>query len=681
MKPRLLTKLLAALVVSAIVLAAPRPAAADTEWVLMLDNSSSMSGPTPYSENGVFVKNIPAQDPDRLAVIATLVFRALMGPDDKLTILTFDSRHGPGQFTLVPNDPAQIRGLFFGEATYMVGPLREARRILEGSKARTRILILATDGAPGPEQAGAKEIDAHDARALLGLDPGPAPFEVISLALASSPESRTMMHAFLGPLGRLEEIDNPTGLVAAFTNVFASSIRSRPETGRLEPGGRYPFTVGKYVTDVWVAAATERTTGPFAGALTADARPIPAVDAGDAGCNPRPCHAYQVFKTSHDPKQESKFILSLPPGGGPIAYGIVMKYELTAEIVSAPTKARLGEDVEVVARIVWQGTTFNDPAFFAADGFKPTLKLGAGEVPLTAKGDGTFIGTIPAQGAGGTGTLQAVFANRWISLVGDRPLALDEWVPLELKVGAIDFGTWTGERKATQRCIDLDLAGSVNADKVPIEALARGLSKGYRLLAPSPLVVKDGKARVCLSAPGCCTAAGTGATLTLRGVDPHYHAGALAAPLAYHVRKTPLLTCWWPYIAGAIGTIIFIIIVVGLIRPRDFDKEEVIRLAKNEQALARANGRRLRDLPGGKRGFYRNARIALDGAGNAVGGTSGASVILRAAKGDPQVEIRGGLEEKDARTRKFQPVDLSKGPVYLRRGIIYRSGEFFFRLG
>ncbi|MBL0216070.1 MAG: hypothetical protein IPQ07_19585 [Myxococcales bacterium] len=43
--------------------------------------------------------------------------------------------------------------------------------------------------------------------------------------------------------------------------------------------------------------------------------------------------------------------------------------------------------------------------------------------------------------------------------------------------------------------------------------------------------------------------------------------------------------------------------------------------------------------------------------------------------------ITGGLEEKDPRTRKFQPVDSSKGPIYLRRGIVYKSGEFVFRLG
>jgi hypothetical protein len=207
------------------------------------------------------------------------------------------------------------------------------------------------------------------------------------------------------------------------------------------------------------------------------------------------------------------------------------------------------------------------------------------------------------------------------------------------------------------------------------------MSGGYELDVAKPLVVKDNKFEACVVAPGCCAESPKGVTVTVRGVDPHYHAQAVKVPLAFEVAPTPFLTCWWPYIAGAIGAIIFIIIVVGFVRPRDFDKEEVIRLAKTEQALTRAAGRRLRDLPGGKRGFYRSARVAFDGAGNAVRSGSGASFILRAAKGDPEVEIRGGLEEKDPRTRKFQPVDTAKGPAYLRRNIVYRSGEFFFRLG
>ncbi|MEO7093948.1 MAG: hypothetical protein ABI175_11905, partial [Polyangiales bacterium] len=207
------------------------------------------------------------------------------------------------------------------------------------------------------------------------------------------------------------------------------------------------------------------------------------------------------------------------------------------------------------------------------------------------------------------------------------------------------------------------------------------LEGGYRLEVATPLVVKNGMFHACLVAPGCCSESPVGVTLTVRGIDPHYHATAATVPIDFHVAPTSFVACWWQYIAAGIGAFVLFIIVTGFVRPRDFASEDVIRLAKTEPALSRATGRRLRDLPGGKRGFYRNARVAFDGGGNAVRGTSGASVILRAAKGEPQVAIQGGLEEKDPRTRKFQPVDRSKGPIYLRRGVVYKSGEFVFRLG
>jgi hypothetical protein len=196
-----------------------------------------------------------------------------------------------------------------------------------------------------------------------------------------------------------------------------------------------------------------------------------------------------------------------------------------------------------------------------------------------------------------------------------------------------------------------------------------------------PLVIKVGKFNACFVAPGCCAPSPKNATITIRGVDPHYAPDALQVPFKVNVDPTPFITCWWPYIATAIGTIMFIIILIGIIKPLDFNKEDMIKLAKTEQALDRAGGRRLRELPGGKRGFYRNAHVAFDGAGNAVRATKGVNMILRAAKGDPQVQIFAGLEEKDPRTRKFVQVDLSKGPIYLRRGIVYKTGEFVFRVG
>ena len=653
-------------------------ARADTEWVLILDNSNSMDDGATDVDTGA---PLPPNDPDRLAVIATLVFRALMGPEDKLTILTFDDDR-PGIHKVVPNDANAVRTLVFDTQTFVVGPLTEAAKILNNSTATRRILLFATDGAPSPE-GGNKPITADQARQLLGLDPGPGKFEVVPLALSKQTQGYVnAMEAFLKPLGRYEFIADPAKLVAAFTNVYADSIRSRPETGRLTPGESYKFTVGKYVTDLFVGIATERTSGPFTATLTMDGQPIAPVDAGDAGCKNPPCHAYQVFRTPHDPDKASELVLTLPAGArGSVAFGTIMKYDLQADLVSAPQKIKVGETLEVVSRMTWKGKTFNDPAFFKADGFTAMLALGDVEVPMTVADDGTFKGTLVVAGEPRSDRIAVRFRNQWISLADGREITVDAWAPLDLKVGAMDFGSWTGGRKETRRCIEVSLAGSTNAGTVPIELVPEAIPGGFELDVPSPLVVKDNKFEACLVAPGCCDESPTGMTATVRGVDPHYHPQAVKVPVTFHVAATPFLTCWWPYIAAAIGTIIFIIIVLGFIRPRDFDKEDMIRLAKTEQALTRAGGRRLRELPGGKRGFYRNARVAFDGGGNAVRATSGVSLILRAAKGDPQVSVMGSLEEKDPRTRKFQPVDLSKGPIYLRRGIVYKLGEFVFRLG
>ena len=175
------------LIVLAAVLLAARPAAADTEWVLVLDNSGSMGlGGIDRATQAPLLAN----DPDRLAVIATLVFRALMGPDDKLTIMTFDDSR-PGIYKDVLNDPKTIRGLVFDTQTFVVGPLKQARAILDASTAQRKILLFATDGSPSEETKGGTPITAPEARTLLGLDPGPAKFEVVALALSQQSSSTT----------------------------------------------------------------------------------------------------------------------------------------------------------------------------------------------------------------------------------------------------------------------------------------------------------------------------------------------------------------------------------------------------------------------------------------------------------------------------------------------------------
>ncbi len=672
-----------------------RAAFAATEWVVILDNSTSMSEgstlTTTHPDGHTTKSQIPPADPHRLAIIATLIFRSFLDADDRLTILVFE--HGPdpqhpvvGQFRVLPNNANDIRAFEFNRLTYFSGPLAEARRILEASALPKKVLLLVTDGAPPPEGEG-DHLTAEDAKRLLGFKGDEAPFEILSLALATDAHTEELQRQFLAPLGQLVQIKSPTGLVDGFTRAYAESIRSRPETGTLSPGDKHTFRAPKYVSDVMVALATVDRTGVFDATLDAGGRALKPVDGGDSGCKPprTPCHAYQVFKAKKDPGAEQQWTLSLAKSRGPVAYGIILRYELAAEIVSM-SEAKAGDEKEVIARITWKGQGFNDPAFFSSDDFKAELLLGETKAPMKLRpDDGSFVGTI-AVPAPGKQTMRARFSNKWLTLVAEKPFEAEAWLPLSLvvKPTPIDFGTWTGARTESEKCVDLDFTGSVNADKVPLEMLGEDLPSGVRLKTPKAgATVAGNSAKVCVVAPGCCSDVSEpgGSALVIRGQNPHYHPDALKIPLTFQVKKTPFITCWWRVIAGIIGGIIFLIIVYGFVSPHDFDSQEVIRLASKEKGLARASGRRLRELPGGRRGFYRDAKVAFDGSGGAVKPGAGASLVLKATKNDTLVVSKTTIEQKDPRTRKWAPVDAGDGLLYLRRAVVYRVGEFYFRLG
>lgn len=684
---RLTTDLRILLIAVTLIGALGRPAAAATEWVLILDNSTSMSDgsqlTTTYPDGSKKESKVPPADPHRLAVIATLIFRSFLEADDRLTILVFDHPNNQvGLFRVLDNEVQAIRGMPFNQGTFFTGPLMKAREILEASNLPKKVLLLVTDGAPGLEDA----IDAEQAKKLLGYVDGEPPFEVLSLGLATDAHTEQEQRTFLAPLGRLEQIKSPAGLVDGFTRAYADSIRSRPESGTLAPGDTHTFRAPKYVSDVMIALATVDRTGVFDAKVDAAGRQLQAIDGGDSGCTPprTPCHAYQVFKAKKDPSKDEQWSISLPSGRGQVAFGIILRYELGAEIVSM-SEAKVGEEKEVIARLTWQGAGFNDPAFFTSDDFAATLVLDGNEVPMELRpDDGSFAGKIVVTKPGSQ-SMVARFSNKWLTVAAAKPFNAEAWLPLTVTVAPnpIDFGSWTGGRTETERCVDLDFTGSVNVDKVPLEIFAKGLPDGFRLEAPSRgSTIAANAARVCMVAPGCCTDAdGTGAVLVIRGQNEHYHPEAIEVPLAFKVAKTPFITCWWRVIAGIIGAIIFGIVAYGFIKPFDFDSQEVIRLASKENGLARAAGRRLRELPGGRRGFYRDARVAFDGTGGAVAPSSGASLVLKATKNDSAVVSKTTIEQKDPRTRKWVPVDAGDGLLYLRRGVVYRVGEFYFRIG
>lgn len=656
------------------------PSSSGTEWVLILDNSASMSGGLKLTTNGV-TTSIPATDPDRLSVVATLIFRAMLDKADHLTILTFDSS-GKGRYRELPAQPDAIRALSFDQSTPFTGPLRRAREILTTSTLPARVLLLVTDGGPSEDDM----LDAAQARALLGVDRGTPSFAVHSLGLTGGNAAiASIQRDFLGPLGELLRIDSAQELVKSFTKVFAAQIHSRPESGELASGGAFSFPVGRYVTSVLVNMASSGSSGPFEAQLLADGKPVPTTgESGDNHCATPPCHTYQVMKAEHDPELAQRFTLLLARASGPVAYGVILRYDLAAELVQVPASAQVGEEIEVRARILWHGETFRDPAFFQADGFAATIELNGVTQPLQLRADGTFGGRVKATTAGPQ-PLRAHFVNHWLSLAAAAELQVKDWLPLVLSArpDPLDFGSWRGEREGSQRCAELDLSGSRNANRVPLEVIASGLPDGVTLVTPAPLKLDGDRASVCLQVRGCCgdLQALTGARLSVRGRDPHYHPAAIAVGIAFAVKHTPWWTCWWRTIV-AVGVSLWLAFVIwGFVRPYDFDTDATIHLAKNEAALARGSGRRLRDLPGGRRGFYRDARVRFDSSGNAASSHRGAILILRAAGGEPLITAHTTIEQKSPRTRKWEALPVPIEPGTIRRGVAYRSGDFYFRLG
>lgn len=686
-------------------------AATGTEVVLVLDNSGSLvHGATRQTQmpNGSIVEStVPPADPDRLAILATLLLNGLVDRDDRLTILSFASpQRAP--YLQVPAVDADIRELTQLEGTYFAGPLTKARELLSSSDKPRRLLLLMTDGAP-------MDIASVDqARQLLGLDAGPAPFDIVSIALAGDDELRTSQQVLLdaskGGIGEYVPVTAPNDLVREFTRVYARTLRSRPEPGSLKPGGSFSFDVPRYVSEVLVFVASEQRSGAFEARLETDRGQAKPSRQGDNGCsaasrmgpvreNPRLCvapfHHYQVFKQPHDPDKSSRWTLSLPNAKGAVSYGIVLRYDLVADVLQSVTSAHVGDEIEVRARLTYRGRTFDDAQFFESDGFQASATLGGQEVPLVRQPDHTFVARLRPDREGRL-PLTVRFQNRWLDLSTSAPDVLVEgWAPLVLRANpsTLDFGAWTGTDRLEQRCVTIDLAGSEGIDRVPLELAADSLPAGLMLAAPGvdtasmvvPVALDGTKATVCLAAPPCCTEASIGPAdgiqFQLRGANPHYHPTALRLPVTTDLGATPWWVCWWKWIASSLGLVAFGLVVYGFVSPRDFDPDDVIRMARNESALSRAVARRLVELPGGRRGFYRHARVAFDGTGNALPSPKGAVLSLVANAGDPVVAVRGTLERKDPRTRQWVAVAPQDVADSVRRGQVYRVGDFYFRLG
>jgi hypothetical protein len=234
----------------------------------------------------------------------------------------------------------------------------------------------------------------------------------------------------------------------------------------------------------------------------------------------------------------------------------------------------------------------------------------------------------------------------------------------------------------------MSLAGSENADRVPVTCTPSTHPDATITCAPTAppaggLQPLDWE--VCVVARPCCgpiPGEGPPLTVTFAGADPFYANGAVTVPIDAQVAKTGFLRCWWlPLLLFALF-VGFVWFVLGWVRPHGFDPSLSMRVAGSEAALKRTAAFILAEQPGGRRGFYRSARVSVDGEGNALRRTNQAVLVLTAgAGGQVKWTKAGGVEKKDRRKNTFVPLDAADRAEGAVAGTIYRVGNLYFKLG
>lgn len=683
---------------------APGGAHAETELVLVLDNSASMVVGSQMTEPSGTVRELAPADPDRLAVLGTLLLQQIRDPDDVVHILNFDP--SPPYFRSLPTRPKDIRGLRFDAPTLFRGVLQEARRLLEQSTAERRLLIFLTDGLPSDE-----DFSPEEAVALLGLDQETISFDVLILGLASDPDLVETQDAYLRPLagrgGRFERVSEPVELITKFTQAYAEQLGSKPESGTLKPGGSHTVEVGKYVSEVILMTAGIDRAGPYGATLSENGRdvPLPPDGQGDNGCtsefardprNPRLCrppfHHYRVWKAPDNPKKTSRWTLQIDGRAKTdVAYGFILRYDLLAEIVEIPARVHVGQSFELTARISFEGRAFDEEEFFGRDGFEAVAILEGREVPLARQPDSTFTATVTPS-ALGAASVRVEFRNRWMRLPASADLLVEGYLPLSLSLepSPVDFGHWRGAAGRIEECRTVRVSGQ-NAHRVPLDVAIDSLPEGLVLTLDgaeaiagdvAQLPVGAGGLELCIASLRCCRdLSGGDIAMRVRGRDPHYHAGAVLLPVLVEVEATGFLRCWMRVLIGVLAVFLLLLILYGFIHPSDFESDQRIRFSSSEAKLKRASAMVLRELPGGRRGFYRNATVGFGAGGSPLGPRRKAWLRLQAAGGGETTVVgEASIETKDRRSRKWVPLSQEPGLATLRRRVDYRVGDLYFRI-
>lgn len=190
----------------------------------------------------------------------------------------------------------------------------------------------------------------------------------------------------------------------------------------------------------------------------------------------------------------------------------------------------------------------------------------------------------------------------------------------------------------------------------------------------------DRSVKLCLTPPRCAGENLPPALLSINPTNPEFASEKALVSVKWTVKGRGFFLCnvWWLGVVG--GGLAVLFIALGFLRPHHFGIEDSVKIATKKEALQRAVARRLRDLPGGRAGFYRSAATGLREDGSATDKLRSAQLSFHAYKGEILLRCNGTLSRMNPQTRKLEPVDIPSDGYGLSRNMVYQVGNLFFQV-
>lgn len=378
----------------------------DVHHVLVLDDSGSME--TDFDVHG-------------FALAVPQLFQRLIGHDrpERLTVLTLPQgtpigpvRHlGPADYLRYDRD----NGTFYAKA------IVEAIRVARASTAKRVEIALVTDAEPNDmiartaiDQAGADDPRIRFSCFQLGTDdPGDL------------------------CVGRTQFARDGFDMARLMASHLAASFGSIPQWGRVDRvGAKVPIPLGRFVSRLHVLLLGARAGEDFEAALVTGGgetpvvidhtRPMMTADmllmAARTGpklrlelpIGPRPRLALGTLSLEVTAGTTPELVLKRAEG--PVAWGVILEYDLEVELVAPRSIAARDGSFEVRAHLVHDGVHVDDLAALKALGLEPKLDVardgGAAKTePMTLGADGWATLEVPAPLAEKEWSLTARFVS------------------------------------------------------------------------------------------------------------------------------------------------------------------------------------------------------------------------------------------------------------------------------